>query len=89
VRAEAAVAEPVAHEEAAETPREAPRRREPSRPAQDHRGAEQRKPASDRGRDERRPAPRRRDDEDGDTPLGLGEHVPAFLLRPAVIKKAK
>ena len=29
-----------------------------------------------------------RDDDDGDTPLGLGEHVPAFLLRPAVIKKS-
>ena len=47
-----------------------------------------RRGSSDRGRDERRPSPRRRDDDDGDTPLGLGEHVPAFLLRPAVIKKS-
>ncbi|MCJ2079689.1 DEAD/DEAH box helicase [Methylobacterium sp. J-090] len=41
-------------------------------------------------REERRPAPRRRGDEDdGDTPIGLGSHVPAFLLRPAVVKTPK
>ncbi|WP_019903795.1 DEAD/DEAH box helicase [Methylobacterium sp. 77] len=89
-----AVAETAAPEEVAETPREAPRRREPSRPPQDQRHQDQRnqdhrKAAPDRSREERRPSSRRREDEDGDTPLGLGEHVPAFLLRPAVIKKAK
>jgi hypothetical protein len=41
-------------------------------------------------REERRPLPRRRGDEDdGETPVGLGSHVPAFLLRPAVIKSPK
>ncbi|CAA2106540.1 ATP-dependent RNA helicase RhlE [Methylobacterium bullatum] len=88
-RAEAAVVEPPAHEDVADTPRETPRRREPSRPPQEQRTPDPRRAAPDRNRDERRPSPRRRDDEEGDTPLGLGEHVPAFLLRPAVIKKTK
>ncbi|KQP73439.1 DEAD/DEAH box helicase [Methylobacterium sp. Leaf111] len=44
---------------------------------------------SERSRDERR-SPRRRGDEDeGETPIGLGSHVPAFLLRPAVVKSSK
>jgi superfamily II DNA/RNA helicase len=44
----------------------------------------------ERSREERRPPPRRREEaEDGDTPLGLGSHVPAFMLRPAVVKKEK
>ena len=35
-------------------------------------------------------ARRRRGDEDeGETPVGLGSHVPAFLLRPAVVKSSK
>ena len=37
-----------------------------------------------------RPEPRKpaaRPDEDGETPVGLGAHVPAFLLRPAMPKK--
>ncbi len=33
-------------------------------------------------RAERRPEPRRRDDDDGPTVKGLGDHVPAFLMRP-------
>ena len=45
---------------------------------------------AERSRDERRPPSRRRNDEDeGDTPIGLGSHVPAFLLRPAVVKPSK
>jgi superfamily II DNA/RNA helicase len=54
-------------------------------------------------RGEGRPAPRpepvreersreergRRNDPDGDTPIGLGSHVPAFLLRPVLAKKDK
>ncbi|MBX9931177.1 MAG: DEAD/DEAH box helicase [Methylobacterium sp.] len=45
----------------------------------------------ERPQDDRRPSPvrRRNEDEDGETPLGLGAHVPAFLLRPAVIKPRK
>ena len=50
----------------------------------------QRAPRPERGREERRPPPRRRGDADeGETPVGLGSHVPAFLLRPAVIKSPK
>ena len=45
---------------------------------------------AERTRDERRPPSRRRNDEDeGETPIGLGSHVPAFLLRPAVVKPSK
>jgi hypothetical protein len=42
-------------------------------------------------REERRPPPvrRRGEDEDGDTPVGLGAHVPAFLLRPTTVKPRK
>lgn len=59
-----------------------------SRPPAQERVREER--PVERVRDERRPAPRRRGDEDdGDTPIGLGSHVPAFLLRPAVIKPSK
>lgn len=92
-RAEPAQVDAVAESPTPEAIVQAPRRREPSRPPQearnpDPRGQDSRRGSSDRGRDERRPSPRRRDDDDGDTPLGLGEHVPAFLLRPAVIKKS-
>jgi len=64
--------------EAAPAPRAAPQRApRPERTAE-------------RPRDERRQPPRRRGDEDeGDTPVGLGSHVPAFLLRPAVVKPLK
>ncbi|MBP28600.1 DEAD/DEAH box helicase [Methylobacterium sp.] len=37
------------------------------------------------GREERG----RRNDADGDTPVGLGSHVPAFLLRPVLAKKER
>ncbi|GJE09030.1 MULTISPECIES: DEAD/DEAH box helicase [Methylobacterium] len=56
---------------------------------------EARPPAS---RAEARPAPRRdinreergrRPETDGETPVGLGSHVPAFLLRPVLAKKEK
>ena len=42
--------------------------------------------APERSRSERRP-PRR--DEDDDTPVGLGSHVPAFLLKPTGFGKSK
>ncbi|GJE15343.1 DEAD/DEAH box helicase [Methylobacterium marchantiae] len=97
--AAAAVAEAVVPEKVAEPQREAPRRREPSRPpqdsrsqdsrSQDSRNQDSRRASPDRNRDESRHSARRGDSDDGETPLGLGEHVPAFLLRPAVIKKAK
>jgi superfamily II DNA/RNA helicase len=36
-------------------------------------------------RAERRPEPRRRDDDDGPKVKGLGDHVPAFLMRPGKV----
>jgi len=32
--------------------------------------------------------PRRREDDDGPTPVGLGDHIPQFLLRPVRLKNA-
>jgi superfamily II DNA/RNA helicase len=50
----------------------------PTAPAsKPERAAEPRSP-----RPERAPEPRRRDDDDGPKVKGLGDHVPAFLLRP-------
>ncbi|TXN68683.1 DEAD/DEAH box helicase, partial [Methylobacterium sp. WL6] len=54
-------------------------------PRPEHAPAPAARPPQERSRDERGYGRRR--DEDGDTPVGLGEHVPAFMLRPAVIKK--
>jgi superfamily II DNA/RNA helicase len=77
--------------ERAEAPAEVERE---AAPAPAPRAAPQRAPrperTAERPRDERRQPPRRRGDEDeGDTPVGLGSHVPAFLLRPAVVKPLK
>ncbi|KQP41091.1 DEAD/DEAH box helicase [Methylobacterium sp. Leaf104] len=44
---------------------------------------------AERSREERRPPRRRGDEDEGETPVGLGSHVPAFLLRPAVVKPSK
>ncbi|MCJ2035043.1 DEAD/DEAH box helicase [Methylobacterium sp. J-068] len=56
----------------------------PQRAPRPERAAERERP-----RDERRPPRRRGDEDEGETPIGLGSHVPAFLLRPAVIKPEK
>ncbi|SEP20544.1 Superfamily II DNA and RNA helicase [Methylobacterium sp. UNC300MFChir4.1] len=45
--------------------------------------------ASGRGGESAREERGRRIDADGDTPVGLGSHVPAFLLRPVLAKKDK
>ncbi|MER2266433.1 DEAD/DEAH box helicase [Methylobacterium oxalidis] len=63
---------------AASMPREtaapvSPARQRPERPQADRSG---------RGR-------RRHEEDEGETPVGLGAHVPAFLLRPAPVKKRK
>ena len=42
-----------------------------------------------RGRDQRRARGRRREEEDDEPVVGLGEHVPAFLLREVKIPKSK
>ncbi|MDR7040367.1 superfamily II DNA/RNA helicase [Methylobacterium sp. BE186] len=63
--------------EAAPAPREAaslsPARQRPERLPEERGG---------RGR-------RRHEEDEGETPVGLGGHVPAFLLRPALVKKRK
>jgi superfamily II DNA/RNA helicase len=70
-------------EKRTERPEEAPRPREeptarPPRPERDRRPAK----AVQQGRP--------RHDQDADAPvMGLGDHVPAFLLRPVPVKKAK
>ena len=71
---------PEAESEAPPAARRAPR--PPARAA----AAERPAPEKARGESGRH---RRRDDAEGETPAGLGEHVPAFLLRPAVVKKQK
>ena len=95
--AEEAVAAPVAVEAVeAEAPRQ-PRPRRDERPQRDARPP--RAPREDRNRvhssqpsvpdnglRERR---RYRDDDDGPPVLGLGDHVPSFLLRPVNLKPAK
>ena len=64
-----------------EARREPVREPEPVSPAR-----EAARSAPERPRSERRP-PRR--DEDDDTPVGLGSHVPAFLLKPTGFGKSK
>ena len=97
-----AEAEPIANLESASPVEVVPRRETRSRQDESRRDAPRRQPAEARSRAERPsdPAPRpvhdrsrderthgRRRDDDGDTPVGLGDHVPAFMLRPAVVKK--
>ncbi|MFK5599008.1 DEAD/DEAH box helicase [Methylobacterium sp. HMF5984] len=94
--------EPSANLESDSVAETSPRREPQRRPDEARREAPRRPAAEARPRPERTPAPAarppqersrdergygRRRDEDGDTPVGLGEHVPAFMLRPAVIKK--
>ena len=94
--------EPVANLESPSLEAAAPRREARSRQDEPRREAPRRQPAEVRSPPERpsAPAPRpaqersrddrghgRRRDEDGDTPVGLGDHVPAFMMRSAVIKK--
>jgi hypothetical protein len=51
--------------------------------ASEPRTVEPRAPRPERSpRPERTAEPRRRDDDDGPKVKGLGDHVPAFLLRP-------
>ncbi|GJE06730.1 MULTISPECIES: DEAD/DEAH box helicase [Methylobacterium] len=60
--------------------REARPEREEARPRPESRPEPRHEPRQGR--------PRRRDEEEGETPAGLGDHVPAFLLRPARVPKA-
>ncbi|MEA1834975.1 DEAD/DEAH box helicase [Methylobacterium durans] len=65
-----------------------PREAAPVSPAQVSPAPSRQRP--ERGPDERGGRGRRRHEEDeAGTPMGLGEHVPAFLLRPALVKKRK
>lgn len=79
----------------AEAPREeapaprsapAPREEQPSRrPRQERDRPERHERSSDRGYQGRS----RRDEDTDDNVIGLGDHVPAFLMRPVTVKKAK
>ncbi|TXM69036.1 DEAD/DEAH box helicase [Methylobacterium sp. WL12] len=95
-------AEPTANLESPPSEEAAPRREARSRQDEPRRETPQRQRAEVRPRTERPSAPPlrpvqersrddrghgRRRDEDGDTPVGLGDHVPAFMLRSAAIKK--
>ncbi|KQP48842.1 MULTISPECIES: DEAD/DEAH box helicase [unclassified Methylobacterium] len=96
VEAPAADVQAVAEVERDRKPREAQPRRREAQPREAQQPREPRPaaaaPRQERVRDERRPpaaARRRNEDEDGDSPVGLGAHVPAFLLRPAPVKPRK
>ena len=89
-QAEAPVArEPVADQHAAPRheprPERPPRERRPDRehrePRREHREQRADRPARDHGRNQDRPQERRRDRDDSPAPVGLGDHVPAFLAR--------
>jgi hypothetical protein len=59
-----------------------PRAPRPERPRAEPPRREER-PAPRR---EERPRGRRRDDDDGPPVVGMGDHVPSFLLRPVKLK---
>ncbi|MFN3673698.1 MAG: hypothetical protein ACK4VM_17465, partial [Bosea sp. (in: a-proteobacteria)] len=68
---------------AAPAPRETPAARDATaRPA---RNAAPRPETREEPRQEPRQEPRRRDDDDGPKVKGLGDHVPAFLMRPVKV----
>ena len=82
-------AAPRSDESSRESPREPRRRearREPAREAEPVAPAREPRRAPERARAEVR-GPRR--DADDDTPVGLGSHVPAFLLKPTGVRKSK
>jgi len=59
----------------------ASREREPAAERKEHRPQKSKSDAQQGQTRSTRPS-RRRDDDDGPTPIGLGDHVPAFLMRP-------
>jgi superfamily II DNA/RNA helicase len=63
---------------------EAPRERREEHPKTGHKAQ---KPHAKRERDQGRNRPRH-DQDDGPTPVGMGDHVPQFLLRPVRLKGA-
>ena len=75
-REEAPAPRPVAAPRPAPVPREEPASQRP-RPERDR--------SSDRGHQGRS----RRDDDNDERVIGLGDHVPAFLMRPTTVKKSK
>jgi superfamily II DNA/RNA helicase len=65
-------------------PVQAPREEQPNRPPRRERDRPERDRSSDRGYQGRS----RREDDD-ERVIGLGDHVPAFLMRPVPVKKVK
>ncbi|MET0530370.1 MAG: DEAD/DEAH box helicase, partial [Microvirga sp.] len=63
----------------------APQSVEQERRARPERERERQQPRGEQRNDQRRP---RRDDDNEPSVKGLGDHVPAFLMRPVTIKKS-
>jgi superfamily II DNA/RNA helicase len=77
-------AEAAREEAPAPRPVPAPREEQPNRSPRRDRD----RPERDRGSDRAYQGRSRRDDDD-ERVIGLGDHVPAFLMRPVTVKKAK
>jgi superfamily II DNA/RNA helicase len=71
-------------QEPSQAAEEAPRERREEHPKTGHKAQ---KPHAERERDQGRNRPRH-DQDDGPTPVGMGDHVPQFLLRPVRLKGA-
>ena len=87
---EASAPAPVAEERA---PRREPRpervERAPRPEARAEQRQEPRRDRNDRNSNDRGDRRRYRDDDDGPPVVGLGDHVPSFLLRPVILKPLK
>jgi len=89
-----AASAPVARAPRQERPRQDERPGRDERPRQDERPRRDARPRSGQPRSEDRPAPgrderprhRHRDHDDGPPVTGMGDHVPAFMLRPVKLK---
>ena len=91
-----AASAPVARAPRPERPRQDERPRREDRPQREERPHRDARPRSEQPRYEDRPAPRRedrprgrhRDHDDGPPVTGMGDHVPAFMLRSVKLKPA-
>jgi hypothetical protein len=63
----------------------APQAAKPERAPEPRSAKPERSPEPRAARPERTSEPRRRDDDDGPKVKGLGDHVPAFLMRPVKV----
>jgi superfamily II DNA/RNA helicase len=81
---------PVARENPAPRANPAPREEQPSRrPRQERSERPERSERSERSSERDYRGRSRRDDDHDEKVIGLGDHIPAFLMRPTTVKKAK